>query len=183
MLSRSILRLPPHHQPCLSRQPASVLLCTLQSSSRCRRFLPFPSSRVFATTPRHRKDADRIPQPNPTIPVKTEAPESPKAESVQAKKPADASTGQSQDALLAEKVTSRAEQRKADWAIMKEMTRYLWPKDNLGTRFRVGLSVGLLVSAKVNSSNISVYLSRMHELISQIQFSFSTSKSRSTSNP
>jgi hypothetical protein len=33
-----------------------------------------------------------------------------------------------QDGLLAEKVTSNVEQRKADWAIMKEMTKYLWPK-------------------------------------------------------
>jgi ATP-binding cassette subfamily B (MDR/TAP) protein 7 len=46
------------------------------------------------------------------------------------KKPAALSTeapnGQSE--LLQEKTVSKAEQRKADWAIMKEMTRYLWPK-------------------------------------------------------
>jgi hypothetical protein len=33
-----------------------------------------------------------------------------------------------QSELLQEKIVSTAEQRKADWAIMKEMTRYLWPK-------------------------------------------------------
>lgn len=30
--------------------------------------------------------------------------------------------------LLGEKTVTTAEQRKADWAIMKEMTKYLWPK-------------------------------------------------------
>ena len=32
------------------------------------------------------------------------------------------------DALLSEQTVSNKEQRKADWAIMKEMSRYLWPK-------------------------------------------------------
>jgi len=32
------------------------------------------------------------------------------------------------DALLSEQTVSNKEQRKADWAIMKEMARYLWPK-------------------------------------------------------
>lgn len=30
--------------------------------------------------------------------------------------------------LLGEQTVSNKEQRKADWAIMKEMSRYLWPK-------------------------------------------------------
>lgn len=49
------------------------------------------------------------------------------------------------------------EQRKADWAIIKEMSHYLWPKDNLGTRFRVGLSVALLVSAKLLNVQVPFY--------------------------
>ncbi|CZT01761.1 hypothetical protein WAI453_006789 [Rhynchosporium graminicola] len=49
------------------------------------------------------------------------------------------------------------EQRKADWAIMKEMAKYLWPKDNLGTRFRVGLSLALLVGAKVLNVQVPFY--------------------------
>ncbi|EKD14229.1 uncharacterized protein L3040_003632 [Drepanopeziza brunnea f. sp. 'multigermtubi'] len=49
------------------------------------------------------------------------------------------------------------EQRKADWAIMKEMVKYLWPKDNLGTRFRVGLSLVLLVGAKVLNVQVPFY--------------------------
>ena len=59
--------------------------------------------------------------------------------------------------LLAEAVVSNKQQRKADWAIIKEMTTYLWPKDNLGTRVRVGLSVGLLVGAKLLNVQIPFY--------------------------
>lgn len=59
--------------------------------------------------------------------------------------------------MLTEQVVSTKDQRKADWAIMKEMSRYLWPKDNLGTRFRVGLSVGLLVGAKLLNVQVPFY--------------------------
>ncbi|KAL7270766.1 Iron-sulfur clusters transporter atm1, mitochondrial [Rhizina undulata] len=51
--------------------------------------------------------------------------------------------------LLSEANLSTGEQRKADWAIIKEMSKYLWPKNNLGVKVRVGLSVGLLVGAKI----------------------------------
>ncbi len=37
-------------------------------------------------------------------------------------------TGLKTDPLLSEQTVSNKEQRKADWAIMKEMSRYLWPK-------------------------------------------------------
>ncbi|TEY43698.1 hypothetical protein BOTCAL_0362g00020 [Botryotinia calthae] len=49
------------------------------------------------------------------------------------------------------------EQRKADWAIIKEMSQYLWPKDNMGTRVRVGLSLGLLFGAKVLNVQVPFY--------------------------
>lgn len=58
---------------------------------------------------------------------------------------------------LSEAQLSTKEQRKADWAIIREMTQYLWPKDNIGTRLRVGLSVGLLVGAKVLNVQIPFY--------------------------
>lgn len=38
------------------------------------------------------------------------------------------SRGPANDALLAGRTISNKEQRKADWTIMKEMSRYLWPK-------------------------------------------------------
>lgn len=49
------------------------------------------------------------------------------------------------------------EQRKADWAIMKEMARYLWPKDSLDTKLRVSLAVVLLVGAKVLNVQVPFY--------------------------
>jgi ABC transporter ATM len=52
---------------------------------------------------------------------------------------------------LAEQTVSNAAQRKMDWAIMKDMVQYLWPKNDFNTRFRVSLSLGLLVGAKVGS--------------------------------
>lgn len=48
-----------------------------------------------------------------------------KPESVQKSKPG-APAGQ--DPLLSEQTVSDKEQRKADWAIIKEMSQYLWPK-------------------------------------------------------
>jgi len=49
-----------------------------------------------------------------------------KLESVEKSKPAVVPAGQ--DPLLAEQTLSNKEQRKADWAIIKEMSKYLWPK-------------------------------------------------------
>jgi ATP-binding cassette subfamily B (MDR/TAP) protein 7 len=51
-----------------------------------------------------------------------------KLESVQKSKPANPA---GQDPLLTERTVSDKEQRKADWAIIKEMSRYLWPKVRL----------------------------------------------------
>lgn len=69
-----------------------------------------------------------------------------KPETVQTEK----STGPAkQESFMAEQTVSNKEQRKADWAIIKDMAQYLWPKNDFGTRFRVGLSVALLVGAKV----------------------------------
>ncbi|KAI9840707.1 MAG: Iron-sulfur clusters transporter atm1, mitochondrial [Thelocarpon superellum] len=62
-----------------------------------------------------------------------------------------------QDPLLGDQLVSNKEQRKADWAIIKEMTQYLWPKDNMGTKLRVGLSLGLLVGAKVLNVQVPFY--------------------------
>ncbi|KAJ5544577.1 ABC transporter integral membrane type 1 [Penicillium sp. DV-2018c] len=51
--------------------------------------------------------------------------------------------------LLSEPVDSKKEQRKADWAIMKEMAKYLWPKNDWGTKLRVSSALSLLIGAKV----------------------------------
>lgn len=108
------------------------------------------TKRIFVTTPRHRKsDTARIStvQQQEEANGKEEAKESVKPENVEKAKPAQPTMRN--DPLLAEQTVSNKEQRKADWAIIKNMAHYLWPKDDFGTRFRVGLSVGLLVGAKV----------------------------------
>ncbi|KEY73761.1 hypothetical protein S7711_03070 [Stachybotrys chartarum IBT 7711] len=40
---------------------------------------------------------------------------------------------------------------------MKEMSRYLWPKDSLDTKFRVGIAVALLIGAKVLNVQVPFY--------------------------
>ncbi|KAI1371179.1 P-loop containing nucleoside triphosphate hydrolase protein [Hypoxylon crocopeplum] len=52
---------------------------------------------------------------------------------------------------------SAQEQRKADWAIMKEMAHYLWPKDSVNTKLRVSLAVVLLIGAKVLNVQVPFY--------------------------
>lgn len=54
----------------------------------------------------------------PSLPAKPAAPSSPKTQNAAA----------AQKTLLSESTVGRKEQRKADWAIMREMAKYLWPK-------------------------------------------------------
>ncbi|KAK4447843.1 iron-sulfur clusters transporter ATM1, mitochondrial [Podospora aff. communis PSN243] len=63
------------------------------------------------------------------------------------------------------------EQRKADWAIMKKMSRYLWPKDSWGDKMRVLLSVGLLVGAKVLNVQVPFYF---REIVDSLNIDFAT---------
>ena len=58
---------------------------------------------------------------------------------------------------LAQPEKSAQEQRKADWAIMREMTRYLWPRDSYSTKLRVGLAVALLVGGKLLNVQVPFY--------------------------
>ncbi|EON63797.1 iron-sulfur clusters transporter atm1, mitochondrial [Coniosporium apollinis CBS 100218] len=118
------------------------------------RVLRATSVRIFATTPRHRKDEARIQTLQKEIQGKIQGQQGVRPESMQKERPA---VPGKQDAFMSEKTVSNKEQRKADWAIMKEMSRYLWPKDNLGTRLRVGLSVGLLVGAKILNVQVPFY--------------------------
>ncbi|KAF2402640.1 P-loop containing nucleoside triphosphate hydrolase protein [Trichodelitschia bisporula] len=130
---------------CARARPASLgisrPLAFVNSIHLC---LGLSTHRVFTTRPWFRKEAS-FPQPRASIPAGAK-PATPAVKA--AAKP---------DILLEEKVVTNAEQRKADWAIMKEMSRYLWPKDNLGTRFRVGLAVSLLVGAKVLNVQVPFY--------------------------
>ncbi|XHG01587.1 Iron-sulfur clusters transporter atm1, mitochondrial, variant 2 [Aspergillus wentii] len=59
--------------------------------------------------------------------------------------------------LLSETTVGNKEQRKADWAIMREMAKYLWPKDDWGTKLRVGTALSLLIGAKVLNVEVPFY--------------------------
>lgn len=105
-----------------------------------------PSIRPFTATPWRTKEARTV-QPETKVPTA----DSTKSPSVVK---ANATTPAKQPSLLGEQTVSNQEQRKADWAIIKDMARYLWPKDDFGTRFRVSLSVALLIGAKVAISSV-----------------------------
>ena len=79
-----------------------------------------------------------------------------KPESVQKLEPAKSDPPQN-ETLLGEQTVSNREQRKADWAIMKEMSRYLWPKDDIGAKMRVTTAFGLLVGAKILNVQVPFY--------------------------
>ena len=93
-------------------------------------------------------------------PGNSEAFESVKPETVKKAEPilkGGAESSQKNDNLLAEKVTTNAEQRKADFAIMKEMMQYLWPKGEFGTKLRVSSALALLVAAKILNVQVPYY--------------------------
>ena len=106
----------------------------------------WPSNRVFVSTPRHRKDDAAVRTLQGEIQAKQPSKEGVKPESMEKEPPAEPTKN---EPLLAEQTKSNKEQRKADWRIIRDMSQYLWPKDDIGVRFRVGLSVALLVGAKV----------------------------------
>ncbi|KAG9231436.1 iron ABC-transporter-like protein [Amylocarpus encephaloides] len=126
------------------------------------RFTPWQTPRIglhvsTKTTQSLREDSNRMTlgsqalrQPQPADAIPGTKPET-------ARKPAPAEPTTARKDPLALRDKTNAEQRKADWAIMKEMSRYLWPKDNFGNRFRVGLSVALLVGAKVLNVQVPFY--------------------------
>lgn len=139
----------------------------------------WPSKRVFVSTPRHRKDDARLRAVGSKAQAKQPAEDSIKPESVKKEGPAEPTRN---DALLSEKTVTRKEQRKADWRIIKDMSQYLWPKDDFGVRLRVGLSVAMLVGAKVRQPYLHVVMiARIIDRISVCRSS--TSKSHSTSKP
>lgn len=113
--------------------------------------LPRPTTRLFTTTPTHRKEDPRIRSIQQEAGHRPEEADSLRPETIEKKDTATAPSAQphngppgggvaktpsaskpgsagGQDPLLAEQTVSNKEQRKADWAIIKEMSRYLWPK-------------------------------------------------------
>jgi ATP-binding cassette subfamily B (MDR/TAP) protein 7 len=148
LASRLLLR--PGLVPC-SRHTAQTLRARPSPSS----LLLDSSRRVFTSTPRHRKD-DASARTVQLELEKRKAEGAPTKDAVKAVNPATPTA--KGGPLLAEQTVSNKEQRKADWAIIKDMAHYLWPKNDFSTRFRVGLSVGLLVGAKVGLTLLTLHV-------------------------
>ena len=114
---------------------------------------------------------------NGQSPSAVQATERIKLESMQKNQPATINHAPKTDTLLTEQTVSNKEQREADWAILKEMSRYLWPKvrllsvwmsiilivtkDDLGTKVRVSTALALLVGSKVISACFNSCLSSL----------------------
>jgi ATP-binding cassette subfamily B (MDR/TAP) protein 7 len=171
LASRLLLR--PGLVPC-SRHTAQTLRARPSPS-----LLLDSSRRVFASTPRHRKD-DAAAR---TVQLELEKRKAEGGDVKDAVKAVNPATPTAKGGpLLAEQTVSNKEQRKADWAIIKDMAHYLWPKNDFSTRFRVGLSVGLLVGAKVGHPvDLTVAVSRAR--VDRFACRSSMSRSHSTSRP
>lgn len=90
-----------------------------------------PRARVFVTSSSLRRDTSISGKPRQDIPlndVKSENAAALTPENVEKPKLTKAAGSAPLDPLLSEQIISNKEQRKADWAIMKEMAKYLWPK-------------------------------------------------------
>ncbi|KZF21896.1 iron-sulfur clusters transporter-like protein atm1 [Xylona heveae TC161] len=130
----------------LRRSPCSASVAWPRASP-----IGIPQSRIFTTTTRLLKD-----EAHKQSTHKVEHHKAPPGNAQPPKAPG-ASAPKKQDILLSEQNLTKQEQRRADWTIIKEMSRYLWPKDNLGTKVRVSVAVALLVSAKVLNVQVPFY--------------------------
>ncbi|PWY94443.1 P-loop containing nucleoside triphosphate hydrolase protein [Aspergillus sclerotioniger CBS 115572] len=116
--------------------------------------------RAFSTTRRLLKSqtpqdpAGKLQAPNPNDPSATR----PGAANVaQSPKGTQNTTATPKRDLLSEAPVTTKTQRKADWAIMKEMAKYLWPKDDWGTKLRVGTALSLLIGGKILNVEVPFY--------------------------
>ncbi|KAG6035366.1 Iron-sulfur clusters transporter atm1, mitochondrial [Claviceps sp. LM458 group G5] len=126
----------------LPRAPLVCLRCSLRQSRR-QQWLPHlsgASTRLFRTSePPPPKSTTAAAKPSAILPPKPEALKT------------------NQNDPLAPVDKTAAEQRKADWAIIREMSAYLWPKNGFATKVRVGLAVSLLIGAKLLNVQVPFY--------------------------
>ncbi|KAG6048356.1 Iron-sulfur clusters transporter atm1, mitochondrial [Claviceps sp. LM77 group G4] len=130
----------------LPRAPLVCLRCSLRQSRR-QQWLPHlsgASARLFRTSE---------PPPPPPPPKSTTAAAKPSA--ILPSKPDTLKTNQNDPLAPVDKTA--AEQRKADWAIIREMSAYLWPKNGFATKVRVGIAVSLLIGAKLLNVQVPFY--------------------------
>ncbi|RPA98937.1 P-loop containing nucleoside triphosphate hydrolase protein [Choiromyces venosus 120613-1] len=141
--------------PCLLRSIARVVpgrSSSLLLSRDATRLYPLRLGRSFAST--RFSFQNESSGPNKGLPKFTQAEKDPVPI---ANKLMPSSSITKTPNLLGEPTLTTQDQRKADWGIIKEMSTYLWPKDNLGAKVRVGLSLALLVGAKILNVQVPFY--------------------------
>ncbi|KAG5938192.1 Iron-sulfur clusters transporter atm1, mitochondrial [Claviceps pazoutovae] len=129
----------------LPRAPLVCPRCSLRQSRRPQ-WLPHlsgASTRLFRTS-----------EPPPPPPPKSTT-DAAKPSAILPPKPG--ALGTNKNDPLAPVDKTAAEQRKADWAIIREMSAYLWPKNGFATKVRVGLAVSLLIGAKLLNVQVPFY--------------------------
>ena len=124
----------PHAKPLnvtiASFRPHAVKPQSAKLSSRLHARQP-SLTRLFTYTHRFRQnDRPEEPQTRGQVQHKPEPSDSLRPETIQKPEDADVPTKMAPktEMLLSEQTVSNKEQRKADWAILKEMTKYLWPQ-------------------------------------------------------
>lgn len=90
------------------------------------RFLPL--RHLTYTNHLRQKDSSRQQKSQGKVHPRPEQSQSIKPESYQEPSKAKPAEAPKTDALLAEQTVSNKEQRRADWIIIKEMAKYIWPK-------------------------------------------------------
>ncbi len=147
--------LPRLHLPhgMYTRHPLGISRCL--PAHRAHKFLPL--RQITYTRHLQQNERPRGSQAQARVQLRPDKSESIKPESYEEPNKTKPDEAPKVDALLAEQTVSNKEQRKADWAIMKEMARYLWPKDDLGARARVGTALALLVASKVLNVQVPFY--------------------------
>ena len=132
-------------------------LGTTRHSPPHRAYISHPLRQITYTRHLQQNERPRESQAQAQVQLRPDKSESIKPESYEEPNKKKPDVAPKVDALLAEQTVSNKEQRKADWAIMKEMARYLWPKDDLGARARVGTALALLVASKVLNVQVPFY--------------------------
>ncbi|KAF8927773.1 P-loop containing nucleoside triphosphate hydrolase protein [Dissophora ornata] len=72
-------------------------------------------------------------------------------------------------AKASEKQSSSAEQNRLDWKIFKDLSGYIWPKDDRGVKIRVVVALGLLVMGKILNVQVPFFFK---EIIDKLNTEF-----------
>ena len=141
--------------------PHGMYTCQPLGASRYlptyRAYKILPVRQITYTRHLQQNERPKISQDRARVQLRPDKSESIKPESYEEPNKTKPDVAPKVDALLAEQTVSNKEQRKADWAIMKEMARYLWPKDDLSARARVATALALLVASKVLNVQVPFY--------------------------